>query len=87
MNRVQVDLPVDGEARLAYLLRQSNTLDEYFDEHKHYIHLIGAFGMSVSIAVPIAQACAKIAKSALLHSVDRAARALVDFLNTREPFR
>ena len=82
MDRVQIDLTTDGEAGLVRLLRQSNTLDDYFDEHKHYLHLIGAFGVSVSVAVPIAKACAKIVKSALLHSAHAAARALADFLNT-----
>lgn len=82
MDRVQVDVPAKAAARLELLLRQSSTLDEYFDDDKRYIHLIGAFGMSVSTAIPIAGAFAKIVKSALLHSTDAAAETLADFLKT-----
>ncbi len=82
MDRVEVALSAEGEAGLARLLCKSSTMDEYFDEHKHYIHLIGAYGMSVSVAMPIAKVCAKIVKSALLHSADSVAGALAEFFNT-----
>ena len=82
LDRVEVALSATGEASLARLLRQSSTLDQYFDEQKQYIHLIGDYGMSLSMAMPIARACAKIVKSALLHSADGAARALAAFLDT-----
>lgn len=82
MDRVEVTLSADGEASLARLLRQSGTLDQYFDHRKQYIHLVGGYGMSISIAMPIARACARIVKSALLHSVDAAAGALAAFLDT-----
>lgn len=67
---------------MARLLRRSNTLDQYFDEQKQYIHLVGGYGMSVSVAMPIARACARIVTSALLHSADAAAGALAAFLDT-----
>lgn len=82
MDRVEVALSAAGEAGLARLLRQSGTLDQYFDEQKQYLHVIGAYGVSLSVAMPIARACAKIVKSALLHSADGAARALAAFLDT-----
>ena len=81
LDRVQVDLSADGQAALAPLLRQSRTLEPYFDEHKNYIHLDGGAFFSVSVAFSIARACARIVKGAMLHSVDDAARALARFLN------
>ncbi len=79
--RAKVEVSNEGEP-IATLLRNSSTLRRFMDEKRELIYIIGNVGPSITRAMRIEEACAKIIKSVAFHPLGQVVDTLATFLRT-----
>ena len=72
----------NGATGLKDLLRGSETFRRFFDDDLIYLEMVGNYGFSLTRSIHLDEACSKIVKSVLAHSLESVADTLGSFLHT-----